>query len=187
MKVAMRSNVRPVLKKLEQAQAQLPTAVNRALLRVRDGMKTEAYRKLRQHYTMKTAQIEKYGALKPIRSANLQVGLRSTGATLALSRFRSNHQDLSAKRPQMFKVSVKKGRLKPLPGAFIAQMKSGHMGVFKREGRKRLPIEQKFGPAVPIMLSQEVVVKHVIKQVEQRTEKRLTHEIGRMLGGKKIK
>ena len=38
-------------------------------------------------------------------------------------------------------ILVNKGKRKLVKGAFLATMKSGHTGVFFREGRKRLPIK----------------------------------------------
>ncbi len=38
-------------------------------------------------------------------------------------------------------VQVNQGQRKLIKGAFIAKMKSGHVGVFQREGRARLPIQ----------------------------------------------
>jgi hypothetical protein len=38
-------------------------------------------------------------------------------------------------------VLVNKGKRKLVRGAFLATMKSGHTGVFRREGKQRLPIK----------------------------------------------
>lgn len=38
-------------------------------------------------------------------------------------------------------VQVNKGQRRLIEGAFLAKMASGHVGVFKREGRWRLPIK----------------------------------------------
>lgn len=44
-------------------------------------------------------------------------------------------------------VQVKRGR-RLVRHAFIATMKTGHRGVFRRVGRRRLPIKELYGPAV---------------------------------------
>ncbi len=51
-------------------------------------------------------------------------------------------------------VIVKRGSRKKVEGAFVAQMRSGHIGVFWRKGRDtpRLPIQELFGPS-PIKLA----------------------------------
>ncbi len=55
------------------------------------------------------------------------------------------------KKGVSFIVSYQKGR-RLLPHAFIATMKSGHKGIFIRETIKRLPIKEKFGPDLRLML-----------------------------------
>lgn len=39
-------------------------------------------------------------------------------------------------------VEVNRGKRTLIPGAFVARMKSGHSGVFRRRGRARLPIDE---------------------------------------------
>lgn len=39
-------------------------------------------------------------------------------------------------------VEVNRGKRTVIPGAFVATMKSGHVGVFRRRGRARLPIDE---------------------------------------------
>lgn len=38
------------------------------------------------------------------------------------------------------RIGAKAGRLS-FPGAFVAEMKNGHVGVFRRRGKKRLPLD----------------------------------------------
>lgn len=51
-------------------------------------------------------------------------------------------------------VSYRIGQARKLIlGGFIARMASGHVGVFTRAGRERLPIQEKFGPSIPRVFS----------------------------------
>lgn len=50
------------------------------------------------------------------------------------------------------KVMVRRGNRKVVKGAFIAKMRSGHIGVFRRSDKKGLPIDELFGPS-PIRLA----------------------------------
>jgi len=61
-----------------------------------------------------------------------------------------------------YKISAD-GR-KTLPGAFIARMPRGYEGVFVRTGTARLPIAEKFGPA---MMDEESVAALQNKMAEQ--------------------
>jgi hypothetical protein len=49
-------------------------------------------------------------------------------------------------------VTIKKGHRTMLRSAFIAQMPGGHIGVFKRVGRKRLPIRERNVVSYPVMV-----------------------------------
>jgi hypothetical protein len=42
-------------------------------------------------------------------------------------------------------VEVNRGKRTLLEGAFVASMKSGHKGVYKRRGKQRLPIDEQRG------------------------------------------
>jgi hypothetical protein len=39
-------------------------------------------------------------------------------------------------------VEVDRGKRTLVKGAFVATMKSGHVGIFRREGKARLPIKE---------------------------------------------
>ncbi len=42
-------------------------------------------------------------------------------------------------------VEVNRGKRTLIPGAFVATMRSGHEGIFRRRGSARLPIKELFG------------------------------------------
>lgn len=69
------------------------------------------------------------------------------------------------------------GRL--IPGSFVAQMPSGHIGVFKRFGYKRLirgrqdegkmqPIEERFGPSVAKIFTQKKIKNTVMAYLKTK-------------------
>lgn len=49
------------------------------------------------------------------------------------------------------------GGTQRLTSAFVARMKSGHEGVFRRTGKKRLPIEEVFSSRLPASYGPEVM------------------------------
>lgn len=74
-------------------------------------------------------------------------------------------------------VMVKKGNRKVIPGTFIAKMKSGHVGIFERTGKKRLPIRQLFGPQPALLLGQPNVVQAVKDMVADKSPDLFAHEL----------
>lgn len=67
--------------------------------------------------------------------------------------------------------------------AFTAQM-GGHRGVYERLGVKRFPVEELYGPATPqMMYSNEDVMDEIEDKMAETYEKRIDHEILRVLNG----
>ena len=67
--------------------------------------------------------------------------------------------------------------------AFTATV-NGRLGIYEREGRERFPIDQLFGPATPQMMSaNEAVMDDIQDHIRETFEKRLDHEITRILNG----
>ncbi len=70
-----------------------------------------------------------------------------------------------------------------LDHAFVAHMGS-HTGVYERLGKHRFPIRQFYGPATPqMMYSNENVMDEIEEKVVETYEKRIDHEISRIING----
>lgn len=67
--------------------------------------------------------------------------------------------------------------------AFIAGMKSGHVGVFRRTTSRRLPIREQFGPnpANDIVSSPDVYEQLLVDVATTHVMPRMPHELGRIL------
>lgn len=123
--------------------------------------------------------------------------IQYSGASIPLVRF-----NVTPKTPEMGKgpvtVSVKKqrGPVK-LDNAFIARMPTGHAGVFERKGtwimstRKNKgetsntmhneKIKELLGPSVPSMAGSTDVMEKVEARVNEVINKRIVHELERVL------
>lgn len=71
----------------------------------------------------------------------------------------------------------------PFAHAFIAKMKSGHTGMFERDESSRLPITEFMGPSTAQMAGNSVVLEQVEEAAQQTVNKRVEHEISRILNG----
>lgn len=67
--------------------------------------------------------------------------------------------------------------------AFVATMGSGHAGVFKRQGKARLPIRELFGPnpAHDITNHPDVFMQVLAEVIEERLLPRYLHEVENLL------
>jgi hypothetical protein len=57
----------------------------------------------------------------------------------------------------------------------------GYRTARRKGDRPELPIQEIYGPAVPVLLNEPQVIKHIEEQTEERMKKRLNHEINRLL------
>ena len=71
--------------------------------------------------------------------------------------------------------------------AFVAQMKSGHIGIFERTGGKTptgdAEIRELMGSSVPQMLGNEEVLESLAEKTMAKMDERLEHEVNRILAG----
>lgn len=75
------------------------------------------------------------------------------------------------------------GSAETLNRAFSANM-GGHRGIYERIGDSRFPVKELFGPATPqMMLANEAVTDEIDAKMAETYEKRIDHEILRILNG----
>lgn len=77
-------------------------------------------------------------------------------------------------------VQITRGRITTLQKSFIATTKSGHIGVFRRLSKSRLPIMDMATVTIATMFGQEKVQAATIKAVKTKWAERLKHHIERM-------
>ncbi|MED4572842.1 phage tail protein [Brevibacillus agri] len=168
-----------------------PTALARAINRAAESARTAAARKVRETYFIRHKDVTDTIKIRGASPTKLSASVVSSGSVFPLTAFR-----VSPKRPQpqkaanvrwqkgkAFKVvaRVKRGEGGPIKSAFVAQMRSGHVGVFKRAGKERKPIDQFYGPSVPQMLGNPSVTDWVNEKAKETLDQRLDHEINRLL------
>ena len=155
-------------------------AMSRALNRALQEGRTSATREVTRRYTVKAKEVRPTFKMHKASNSNLEADLSSTGANLPLSSFahRPNADTTGARRKQI-RVGVKKGGLKPLGQGFMWKGR-----VMQRIGQSRLPVEQKYGPAVPVILNNEEIVDNVTETMGAAVNKRLEHETNRILNGR---
>ncbi len=74
-------------------------------------------------------------------------------------------------------IAVRKDHArKKIKGAFVAQMRSGHIGVFRREKKRKLPIKELFGPSPVKMLDAEANYDALQQFSEKEMEKNIVHD-----------
>jgi hypothetical protein len=156
-------------------------AINRGLqtVRTQSGKSvTKTYRILQKDFKSETSITEKKAS-----QSNLIGEIAFAGTSIPLIKFQ-----VSPKEPQRQTVSVAVLRAaggERLKHAFIAKMKSGHIGVFERATPdvRRLPIKELYGPSPAGMLNNYEVQAEIEKTAQETIDKRVEHEITRILNG----
>ena len=158
-------------------------AVGSALTRAAAAGKTAAKQPVTREYSISQSEF-----LSQTRNINHLV--RDTGGGLSVVfGFRGNVIPLMkfntrVNNSEQVVTQVKRsGAAATLDRAFTAQM-GGHRGVYERVGVKRFPVEELYGPATPqMMYSNEEVMDEIEDKMAETYEKRIDHEILRILNG----
>lgn len=144
-----------------------------ALNRTGQQVRTAANRKIREQYSFKASVVSR--SLKVARSqfARLEVSVLSQGRRVQVI-------DASARQTRRG-VTVRIGKQRKLiRGAFIATMKSGHVGVFSRRTNKRLPIGEIYTIAIAEAFGSTPVVATMRLKASEVFIPRFEHELGRL-------
>jgi len=82
------------------------------------------------------------------------------------------------------KAAVMKGNAQtPFTHAFIARMKNGHTGMFERETGSSFPVTEFMAQSTAQMAGNDEVLEHVSEKAQETINKRIEHEITRILNG----
>lgn len=174
--------IRDIERRLGKYKSKAPIVLYRALNRAASNLNTNLKKETRKRYVIKSRDIKL--DISKASSNKLLATVKSQGERIPLDKFKvSPKVPRPQKPPRSLKVQVKKDGMKELMHAFVANIQGNK--VFQRKGKARLPIEKLFGPAVPQMANNKETVRHVEKEAISTYEKRINHEIKRVMEGNK--
>ncbi len=150
-------------------------AAVRALNRAADQTKTEAKRQIAAVYNLKSSAAAEQIATSKAFAGRLVATVTVRGRAIPLVQFDARWKQ---GQPGGATVKVKRGgNRKNIRGAFIARMKSGHTGVFVRQGGARLPVRELYTIGLPRMFLAKVVQDAVRKVATESFEKNFRQQI----------
>lgn len=175
------------MKNLERAEKTLsyikgafPKAVAAATNRTLEGMRTDVVAETKEKYFVKPSEIRKTITLKKASAGNLGGAMISRGSRKSLADYQ-----LSPKTPKKgmknLQGAVKRTGLKTLEGAFLVR-RGGKYKPYHRKGSGKWNIAPYISPAIPQIIKNDETVKVVEEKATERFEKRLNHEVLRLLG-----
>lgn len=167
------------LRDLKQAAELSPTATSRALNRTASKARTAVKQHLRKEYNINASDLgrgltlDKAITISSSSKTRLEAALVSRGKRIALTKYRGTRTTKAGVR-----IQVKKGGgFTLLKHVFIRTMKSGHVGVFERKGKSRLPLTELTGPGIYGLLASKATVELINQVVEAELPKLLDHEL----------
>lgn len=171
--------LREIEKKLGEMAHRAPGAMSAALNRTVTNISSNIRKEVREKYHIKAGDIKDTIVTKKASKSSLSASVTSKGQVIPLDKFKINPKTVNPKRRKQLKISVKKGGAKEVTGAFIADLHG--LKVFQRSSERRLPIKKLFGPSVPQMIGNDEIVKKIEEEALETFDKRVQHEINRIL------
>ena len=158
---------------------ELRKVIYRAARRAAQSGVTAIKREISSQTTMKSStvleRVKEYTYGGPTQ--DFAIGIKIDGTPRPLSEFKFLPK---MPKPNAFPtVEIYKGKKQRVSdGAFVQKMPSGHIGVFKRQSEKRLPIKELIGPSVAgLFMANENIHDTVWNTVFETFEKRVLPEL----------
>lgn len=173
--VPFRADIKFDSREIEQALqalgAKAPIAMARTLNRTADAVRTEATRQMATDLGLPQNQIRDKLFIVRATPQDLLAEVRvSEKKRIPLLSFSARQTS----RGVAYRLS---GGRSEVPSAFIASMRSGHRGVFKRRSRSRLPIRELFGPSLQRVFTRAKIVGAMKQKAITELAKNLVHEV----------
>lgn len=157
-------------------------AVSRSMNRAATAGRSAAVSTIRQEYTIKASTVRRNFTIHKAKRSDLEALVTSKGPRIPLVNYKTRPKtDTTGNARKPVRVAVKaRGGLKPLGKSFVYRGK-----ILQRLDTSSLPVQEVYGPAIPVLSGNNEVVDNVEKTMQETFLKRLDHETGYLLGGGK--
>jgi hypothetical protein len=167
-----------VIRNLQRLGQQAPRAIALAVNDTARHVRSEASKGIRAEWNVKAKTIREAIKTRPATTANPEAQVTASSKPLPLYGFGPR------KLKRGYSVRIKKGKPPTrLPKTFVATMRSGHVGLFERMGKRRLPIREKASITIPSQWAQRIEID--IRDAQPFLLRRLAGQIERLLAKKR--
>ena len=146
-----------------------------AMKRAGEAAKTKAGQLAAAEYTINKGTFMSATKQKMV-SSQTALNISFAGSVLPLLQFNTVYGKHHLLRAQV----LRKGGGGTLNHAFTARL-GGRLKALERLGKYRTPLESKYGPSTAHMMQNETVVDEMHKVIQETYDKRIEHEITRIL------
>lgn len=181
-------NLEDVQQRLGELSRKTPNVVSAALNRAVTNIATNINKGVRKEYTIKAADVKSVLKKTTANPKSLKGAVTASGKVIPIDKFKTTKMLTTSRKggvksvsfnKKTFKASVKSSGLKPIATAFITNLNGAK--VFKREGKKRLPISRVMGPSIPQMIGNEGIAPHVQSEGQAMFDRRIEVGINHLL------
>lgn len=172
------AKLRKVQRMLRDIPRALPRVMSRAINKTATSAKTDVARRIAGEVNIKVSTIKKNITLKRATYRVWQAVLGIWTKRIPLINFSARQ----TAKGVSYKISKTEGR-KTIKSAFIISMSSGHKGVFRRAGPRRLPIIELKGPSVgEVFRGSAGLAKAATWKAQQRLGRNIDDQVKLALG-----
>lgn len=169
-------------------------AVARALNRAAEGARNDAAQLMKERYTMKVSDFKKEIVILRATPGNLKAVLLTRSARQAITDFEHapakppRQKGIPARLRQKITTTIVAGQTRGWSHAFLARMKSGHLGLWTRSKTEKTAkgkpvIHEFFTLAVPQMMGSGPIITRVLKTAQHRLGVELDRQVAYIAGG----
>lgn len=179
------TSLRRARRELANVKNGIPRAISTAVRRTTDTARSRMVKAIAADLNIKQRDLFKRGASRrPVRQRFERAGslitggvVEVTGRRIPLGRFAARQ----TKAGVSYKID-RGGSRKTISSAFIPRLDSGYQGVFKRKGKDRLPIVERFGPSVPHVAAKQPAIAGLMRSdALNLLNKNLDSQVDRLL------
>lgn len=177
-----RAQLRKLQRDLRGIKRGVPRAISSSIKRSTSSVRSRLVKGIASNINVRQRDLFGRGKRRAVRQRTFPSPMATTGhievtgRRIPLSRFSARQ----TKRGTSYKIDRGGGR-KMIEGAFIARMRSGHVGVFSRVGGGR-SITELHGPSVPHVAENEPKVRRLMRvEAGEIMEHNLASQVDRLL------
>lgn len=165
------------LNRIAQALENIPKgyekAVSRAMNRAALSGRAAAVSTIRNEYTLKASTIRRHFTIEKASVGSLEALVIGKGKMLPLVQYKTRPKtDTTGNARKPVRVQVKQnGGAKRLGSSFVFKGK-----ILQRLGTKSLPVKEAYGPAIPLIASNDEISSNVQKVMQETFAERIDHE-----------
>lgn len=161
-------------------------AIARALNRAAESAKTALSKGVRERYTIAPSEISKSIKILKASPQNLKATMISNSARMSITKFKTSpksppsQKGIPVNSRKKISTEIISGNSKTWKHAFLARMKSGHLGLWSRAGRGLSEIKT---ASLPQMLGFNPILSEGLEIAQMNLDKELDRQIALILKG----